>query len=68
MAGGAETAPVLVHDGGTEAPGELRRTVGRAVVDHDGAPPGRYAGQYPGKRLRLVEARQYEVRAGRSTS
>lgn len=61
MSGGAETAPGLTNDERAVLPGDLRRAVGRPIVDDDGAIAGGQPREHPGQGEFLVETREYDV-------
>ncbi len=61
VAGGTESAALLMYDGGAEAAGQFRRTIRGSVVHDERAPAGRDAGEYPGQGLGLVQTGEDQV-------
>ena len=60
----AEPSLRHLHHPGTELLGQFRRSVGRSVVGDNRPVAGRHAGEQPGQRCGLVQARQYDVDLG----
>ncbi|GGV58638.1 hypothetical protein GCM10010277_61680 [Streptomyces longisporoflavus] len=61
MTGGPEAAPGLMHHGGAQGAGDVRRTIGGAVVHDDGPPVLGNAFKDPGQGPGLVEAGQNDI-------
>ena len=58
---GTESTSRLGHDGGAGTARDVRRPIGRPVVDDDRPVPRRHPPEHPGQRAHLVQARQHEI-------